>query len=204
MNKNIITFLAVTLLAGTLGTGDVFGQFGPSASAPRHDPNAGSGYGKPNGFKPTMTVTDPNAGTGPAYHYPRHDPNAGGGYGGRHGGHGDGYGGHGGGYGGHSGGYGGHGGGYGGHGGGYGGAPYYSSQLRAQFVVVPSGGRAITHLHPSSPLRRAGLEVGDIITHLDGIPVHSNWELENHHGPTLVYGIDWRTGNRIQLRIFIH
>jgi len=83
------------------------------------------------------------------------------------------------------------------------GGPYYSPKLRAKFVVVPGGGRAVTQLHPGSPLWRAGIEVGDIITHLDGIPVHSNWELENHYSWTHVYGIDWRTGDVFTRKIYL-
>jgi hypothetical protein len=72
---------------------------------------------------------------------------------------------------------------------------YYSSQLKARFVVVPSGGKLVSQLDPNSPLSRAGIKVGDIITHFDKIPVHSNWQLENLRDKTLVGGIDFRTGN---------
>ena len=81
--------------------------------------------------------------------------------------------------------------------------PVTSSQLRAEFVVYPQGGRRITRLHPSSPLRAAGIEVGDVITHLDGIPVDNDWELDNHYGKTLVYGIDWRTHQVFERRVYI-
>lgn len=84
-----------------------------------------------------------------------------------------------------------------------GGGPYWSKKLRADFVVVPSGGRCITGLHWSSPLRKAGLEVGDIIIRLDGIPVNSDWELENHYSWTTVDLIDVRTGNNVRRKIYI-
>ncbi|MDR0327909.1 MAG: hypothetical protein LBI05_06400 [Planctomycetaceae bacterium] len=86
---------------------------------------------------------------------------------------------------------------------GMGGAPFHSSQLQAKFVVVPSGGRAVTQLFFNSPLRKVGIEVGDIITHMDGIPVNSNWELDNHYSWTTVYGIDWRTGRTFTRKIYI-
>ena len=81
--------------------------------------------------------------------------------------------------------------------------PYISSRLRAKFMVVPNGGRAVVQLYPSSPLRSGGIEVGDIITHLDGVPVYTDWELENHYRWTNVYGIDWRTGNTFTRKIYI-
>ena len=85
---------------------------------------------------------------------------------------------------------------------GMGAVPYYSPRLQAQFVTAPHGAR-VTFLRPTSPLRRVGIEVGDTITHLDGIPANANWGLEKHYSWTLVYGIDWRTGLRFQRQIFI-
>ena len=81
--------------------------------------------------------------------------------------------------------------------------PFYSSQLRAKFLTTSSGERVVTQLYPHSPLGKAGIEVGDIITHLDEIPVNSNWELDNHYSWTLVHGIDWRTGNTFTRKIYI-
>ena len=200
MNKTLIIFSFATLL--TLGTSEVFGQFGavphrpfPGGAMPAVRPVPQSplvvsqpGVGRPtvqttavrrdshadNGPVAAMPFTDPNAGV--VRRIVHTDPHAGGGY---------------------------HDCTHPSHGNGMGGAPYFSPQLRAQFVVVPGSGRAITYLQPNSPLRKAGIEVGDIITHMDGIPVNTNWELENHYSWTLVYGIDWRTGNRFQRRIFI-
>ena len=84
-----------------------------------------------------------------------------------------------------------------------GGRPYPSRKLNAEFVVVPSGGRCITRLFPWSPLRRAGLEVGDIIIRMDGIPVNSDWELENHYSWTVIDLIDVRTGRIVRRNVFI-
>jgi S1-C subfamily serine protease len=39
------------------------------------------------------------------------------------------------------------------------------------------GGIIVSGLHPVSPFRAAGLEVGDVITHVDGQPVHTPAEM---------------------------
>lgn len=84
-----------------------------------------------------------------------------------------------------------------------GGAPFYSNRLQAQFVVVPNGGRCVTYLAWNSPLVSAGIEVGDIIIRMDGIPVNSDWELNNHYSWTTIDVIDFRSGNQIRLNVYI-
>lgn len=79
---------------------------------------------------------------------------------------------------------------------------YESRRLKAQFVVDPKGAR-ITYIHHWSPLRDK-LDVGDVITELDGMRVNSSWELENHVGPTIVDYVTHRHGAHRRTKIHIH
>lgn len=79
---------------------------------------------------------------------------------------------------------------------------YESRRLKAQFVVDPKGAR-ITCIHRWSPLYD-NFDVGDIITDLDGMPVNSSWELENHVQATVVDYISHRHGAHKRTKIYIH
>ncbi len=82
---------------------------------------------------------------------------------------------------------------------------YYSPKLKAQFVVQPTylpayGGtytvaRLVSYPDYGSPLSQLGLTIGDVITRLDGIPVTSNYELDNHYSWTVVRYIKQGSGS---------
>lgn len=66
---------------------------------------------------------------------------------------------------------------------------YFSRKLGARFLVqqmyLPQFGnfwaaRIVSEPEMNSPLRQLGLEQGDVITRLDGIPVMNTQELERH------------------------
>ena len=61
---------------------------------------------------------------------------------------------------------------------------FYSWRLKAQFVPDAKGAK-VTAIYSGSPLQ-GRLGIGDIITHLDGIPVYSSYELNNHYKWTQV------------------
>lgn len=72
---------------------------------------------------------------------------------------------------------------------------YFSSRLGARFQIdtyfLPGfghyrGAKLTTMPVPGSPLAQANLQLGDVITRLDGIPVQNNRSLENHHLDTNV------------------
>ncbi|MDO5581324.1 MAG: PDZ domain-containing protein [Planctomycetia bacterium] len=77
-------------------------------------------------------------------------------------------------------------------------APYRSKALKALFKHAPHGAK-ITAIFPGSPLANR-LQVGDIITALDGVPVNSTWELENHFSATRV---DYMDNRGLHQRTFI-
>lgn len=72
---------------------------------------------------------------------------------------------------------------------------YFSKRLGAQFVIqtiqvanypAVKAARITSQPRPGSPLEQLGLEIGDVITRLDGIPVTRKSELENHIRETQV------------------
>lgn len=81
---------------------------------------------------------------------------------------------------------------------GFGGQPvlaYFSRRLGARFEVQPiqignfapvSAARIVSVPQPGSPLSQLGLEIGDIITRLDGIPIQNEQELDRHVYDTVV------------------
>jgi len=76
----------------------------------------------------------------------------------------------------------------------------YSPRLGIYYEMVPvnggSGARLTANPVARSPLitREGQWERGDIITHLDSMPITSPAELENHHSQTAVSYINARTG----------
>ena len=85
--------------------------------------------------------------------------------------------------------------------------PYDSPALRAQFVEDMDGAR-ITSIQGGSPLRGtifrpSGLKVGDVIGFLDGLPVMSELDLENHIRWTSVDYIDFMSGQWKRTLIYI-
>lgn len=84
--------------------------------------------------------------------------------------------------------------------------PYESPRLRASFVEDANGVR-ISSIFWGSPLRGTkwspGLKVGDVIDCLDGLPVNSDWDLENHIRWTCVDYIDCFTGAYRRTWIYI-
>ena len=79
--------------------------------------------------------------------------------------------------------------------------PYHAIKFRAEFIPTRRGAK-ITTIHAGSPLK-GRLEVGDIITYLDGIKVDSSWELENHNKSTVVDYLDYATGGHKRATIFV-
>lgn len=97
---------------------------------------------------------------------------------------------------------------------------YYSPTLRGHFLAqwmfithrgqrILFWGARIVHIEHDSPLRQLGLNPGDVITRLDGIPIWRGmyrepgkpWqivELENHFGRTEVRYI-LRGSNRVRI-----
>lgn len=89
---------------------------------------------------------------------------------------------------------------------------YYSRRLGARFLVqqlyLPQFGhfwaaRIVSEPAWDSPLRQLGLEEGDVITRLDGLPVTSTQELERHVLDTGVRYIKTGTQQVIQAKMFI-
>jgi hypothetical protein len=76
----------------------------------------------------------------------------------------------------------------------------YSQRFGVYYELVPIGdayGARLTGLPvPGSPLLQgqAVLETGDIITHLDSVPITAAAELERHHSQTAVAFVNVRTG----------
>jgi len=84
---------------------------------------------------------------------------------------------------------------------------YRSPKLRADFLEDMDGAK-IGAINDGSPLRGtaqrpSGLEVGDIITDLNGIPVEGPSDLEKHTKWTSVDYIDFRTGSWKQTWIYV-
>jgi hypothetical protein len=52
-----------------------------------------------------------------------------------------------------------------------------SSELRAHFGAPKENGVMVSHVAADSPAARAGIQLGDVITRIDGQPVESFWEL---------------------------
>lgn len=81
----------------------------------------------------------------------------------------------------------------------------YSPTLGIQYKLVPYYGayaaRLTQHPVPGSPLGQPQiqLEPGDLITHLDNIPIHHAGELERHYGQTSVTFVNVRT-NALETR----
>ena len=71
---------------------------------------------------------------------------------------------------------------------------YYSPVLQCHFTVrtvqfngyTVRAARLVSNPQWNSPLRSLGLRQGDVIFRLDGVPVTSNYELENHYSWTTV------------------
>ena len=81
--------------------------------------------------------------------------------------------------------------------------PYRSRRLNALFTQAPHGAKVV-HIFPGSPLE-GRLHEGDIITSLDGVPVNSTWELENHYAMTHVCYMDSRgLDQRVTIRVRIY
>lgn len=78
---------------------------------------------------------------------------------------------------------------------------YESRRLQAQFTMDPQGAR-ITYIHRWSPLKDR-LEIGDTITYLDGLPVNSTRELENHTALSTVDYISFRHRQHHRVKIYI-
>ncbi len=66
---------------------------------------------------------------------------------------------------------------------------YYAFRLKASFEIqklwLPQYGdfraaRVVSMPGPDSPLHQLGLTVGDVVTRLDGVPIHTNSELDRH------------------------
>lgn len=78
-------------------------------------------------------------------------------------------------------------------------AGQYSPTLGIYYELVPYYGayaaRLTQHPLPGSPLRQAQiqLEAGDMITHLDNIPIRDAGQLERHHSQTSVSFVNVRT-----------
>ena len=79
--------------------------------------------------------------------------------------------------------------------------PYHAERFRAEFIPTRRGAK-ITTIHAGSPLK-GRLNVGDIITYLDGIKVDSSWELENHNKSTVVDYLDFATGGHRRATVFV-
>lgn len=84
--------------------------------------------------------------------------------------------------------------------------PYRSPRLKASFIEDPSGVRVVG-ISPYSPLRGTkwlpGLKVGDVIDSMDGVPVYSDWDLENHVRWTCVDYVDCFTGQYKRTWVYI-
>jgi membrane-associated protease RseP (regulator of RpoE activity) len=52
-------------------------------------------------------------------------------------------------------------------------------ELRAHFGAPQDAGVMVARVVPGSPAEKAGLEIGDIITSLDGKPVESSWDVRS-------------------------
>jgi membrane-associated protease RseP (regulator of RpoE activity) len=50
-------------------------------------------------------------------------------------------------------------------------------ELRAHFGAPQDAGVMVARVAPGSPAEKAGIQVGDIITNLDGKPVESSWDV---------------------------
>jgi hypothetical protein len=53
-------------------------------------------------------------------------------------------------------------------------------ELRTHFGVPESAGVMVSHVEAGSPAEKAGVQVGDIITNIDGKSVDSSWALRDH------------------------
>lgn len=79
-------------------------------------------------------------------------------------------------------------------------AVQYSPRMKIYFTLTPRGthyGAQLTQDPlPGSPLRQSqiNLKAGDAITHLDGVPLTSAGQLEQHHSQTSVTFVNARTG----------
>jgi S1-C subfamily serine protease len=79
-------------------------------------------------------------------------------------------------------------------------AAQYSPRMKIYFNLTPYGtyyGAQLTQdPFPGSPLRQPqiNLKAGDTITHLDGVPLTSALQLEQHHSQTSVTFVNVRTG----------
>lgn len=89
---------------------------------------------------------------------------------------------------------------------------YFSPRLGARFLVqqmyLPQFGnfwaaRIVSEPAWDSPLRQLGLEEGDVITRLDGLPVMNTQELERHVLDTGVRYIKAGTQQVVQAKMFI-
>ena len=90
---------------------------------------------------------------------------------------------------------------------------YFSKRLGAQFVIqtiqignfpAVKAARITSQPRQGSPLEQLGLEVGDVITRLDGIPVTKKTELENHIQETQVRFVKAGTHWVQQGWMFVH
>jgi membrane-associated protease RseP (regulator of RpoE activity) len=90
---------------------------------------------------------------------------------------------------------------------------YFSKRLGAQFVIqtiqignfpAVKAARITSQPRPGSPLEQLGLEIGDVITRLDGIPVTKKTELENHIQETQVRFVKTGTHWVQQGWMFVH
>jgi hypothetical protein len=71
-------------------------------------------------------------------------------------------------------------------------------ELRGHFGVSEDAGVMVAKVEPGSPAEQAGLQVGDIVTEVDGNPVDSSWSLSRYvrgkkEGDSVSMGV-WREG----------
>ena len=58
-----------------------------------------------------------------------------------------------------------------------------TSELRSHFGAPADAGLLVSKIEPDSPAARAGIQVGDVITAVDGKPLRSSWDLRRAIAP---------------------